>query len=402
VTSPVRSNPVVIVAGARVPQMRQNGALGQATPEELSTLVASAAMKRSRLASDSIGNVYWGGMYQTEGASPHLPRYAAAGAGLGPTVPTALVNRLCGSGLEAVVQGSRAICLRETEAALVGSTDCMTRAASLVLEAARPLRGLSTSKNPVTASTMDHLSGKSIAELAEGFAKACDIDRSSLDDFAFRSRRRASKALSQGFFDHEIIPVNGVLLDRQNSGRTELKRDQVESRWPTRQSLAKIESPYGPGGRITRGNSSSFADGAAGLVLTSRSFARRRKCFPLATIRSWAVTAAPAGDIGGALRAAMELALSKAELSIPRIDWIDIEEAFSVNCIYAIHEFSLSEERVNPFGGALALGHPPASSGLRQLLCAAHGLRHIKQRFALIALAVGGAQGMAVVIENEM
>jgi acetyl-CoA acetyltransferase family protein len=398
----VQSNPVVILAGARVPQMRQNGALGQATPEELSTLVASAAMKWSRLASGHIGNVYWGGMYQTEGASPHLPRYAAAGAGLGPTVPTALVNRLCGSGLEAVVQGSRAICLRETEAALVGSTDCMTRAASLVLEAARPLRGLSASNNPVTASTIDHLSGKSIAELAEDFAKACDIDRSSLDDFAFHSRRRASKAVSQGFFDHEIIPASGILLGSQHAGRTELIRDQVESRWPTRQSLAKIESPYGAGGRITRGNSSSFADGAVGLVLTTRSFARRRKCLPLATIRSWAVTAAPAGDIGGALRAAMKLALSRAELSVPQIDWIEIEEAFSVNCIHAIHEFSLPEERVNPFGGALALGHPPASSGLRQLLCAAHGLRHIKQRFALVALAVGGAQGMAIVIENEM
>jgi acetyl-CoA acyltransferase len=122
---------------------------------------------------------------------------------------------------------------------------------------------------------------------------------------------------------------------------------------------------------------------------------------PLATIRSWAVTAAPAGNIGGAVQAAMKLALSKADLSIIQIDWIDIEEAFSVNCVYLIHEFSLSERKVNPFGGALALGHPPASSGLRQLLSAAHGLRHLKQRFALIALAVGGAQGMAVVIENE-
>lgn len=402
----MQKNSVVILTGARIPQMRQNGPLVSATPEELASLVADSAIKRSQLAPADIGGVYWGAMYQTEGASVHLPRYAAAGAGLPPTVPTVLVNRLCGSGLEAAIQGARAILLQETEVVLAGSTDCMTRAAKLSLQNTHPLPGLSTDKDPVAASTIDDLSGKRMAELAESFAQNAGISRSALDGFVFHSRKRAVKAQRQGFFADEVIPVKGLGLPGERTGSNEVSEDQIEMRWPTRRSLASIESPFGPKGRVTRGNSSAFADGAAAIVLASRSFAnrsfaKRSNYAPLATIRSWAITAAPAADMGGAVLSAIKSALAKAEASIEQMDWIEIEEAFSANCVYAGREFALSEDRINPCGGALALGHPPATSGLRQLLCAAYGLHRTKGKLGLIALAAGGAQGMAMVIERE-
>ncbi len=407
----MRKNSVEILAGARIPQMRQNGPLVSAPPEELASLVADSAIKRSQLASADISSLYWGVMYQTEGGSVHLPRYAAARAGLPPTVPSVLVNRLCGSGLEAAIQGARAILLQETEVVLAGSTDCMTRAAKLSLQNTHPLPGLSTDKDPVAASTIDDLSGKRMAELAESFAQNAGISRSALDGFVFHSRKRAVKAQRQGFFADEVIPVKGLGLPGERTGSNEVSEDQIEMRWPTRRSLASIESPFGPKGRVTRGNSSAFADGAAAIVLASRSFAnrsfanrsfaKRSNYAPLATIRSWAITAAPAADMGGAVLSAIKSALAKAEASIEQMDWIEIEEAFSANCVYAEREFALPEDRINPCGGALALGHPPATSGLRQLLCAAYGLHRTKGKLGLIALAAGGAQGMAMVIERE-
>jgi acetyl-CoA acetyltransferase family protein len=390
------NRPVMIVSGARVPQARHNGALLEATPLELSTLVARHAVSRSGIDPQDFHAVHWGMMYQTEGNSVHLARQTAMGAGLPDVVPAMLANRLCGSGLEAVVQAARAICLEEISAALVGSVDCVSRASAINLEFKKKLPGLPADQDPVTASTLDEHSNKRMAELAECFARRSGIERGLMDSFAFESRRRAAAAQEQGLFKPEIVPVT---LESPATPLP-LRQDQIESRWPTLESLARLQSPYGVDGRITRGNSSAFADGAAALALAGPLGSGGSPRNELAVIRSWAITAAGACQAGEALVAAIHQALCRAELTAGQIDCFELEEAFAANCVYAIQTLKLPAEKVNPHGGALALGHPPATSGLRHLLHAVEGLRRNNWRFALIGLCAGASQGMAMVIEN--
>jgi acetyl-CoA acetyltransferase family protein len=390
----------MIASGVRIPQVRQNGALLNAMPLDLSTLVARHAIERSGLDPEQFNTVHWGMMYQTEGSSVHLPKQTAIAAGLPATVPATLTNRLCGSGLEAVVQGARAICLGEAEVALAGSTDCISRVAALHLKPRQKLHGVPLEEDPVMHSTLDEQSGKRMAELVECFARNCGVDRAAMDDFAFQSRQRAASAQKQGLFKKEIVDVTATTLRNDAPDVKPLNQDHIESRWPTRDSLARLDSRYGPQGRITRGNSSAFADGAAALILASPAVVNRSKQQGLAAIRSWAITAAGPCQMGEALVAALNQALSRAQISASQVECFELEEAFAANCVYATQTLSLPMEKVNLHGGALALGHPPATSGLRQLLHAAHVLRTSGGTFALIGLSAGASQAMALVLEN--
>jgi acetyl-CoA acyltransferase 2 len=394
------SVPVMIARGVRIPQTRQNGALLNAMPLDLSTLVARHAIDRSGLDPEEFDTVHWGMMYQTEGSSVHLAKQTAMAAGLPATVPAMLTNRLCGSGLEALVQGARAISMGEAEVALAGSTDCISRTASLHFKPRQKLQGISLEEDPLMHSTLDEQSGKRMAELVECFARNCSVDREEMDDFAFQSRQRAASAKKQGLFETEIVEITTSILMNDTLDAKPLKQDHIESRWPTRESLARLDSPYGPDGRITRGNSSAFADGAAALTLASPDAMNRSNQKSLAAIRSWAITAAGPCQMGEALISAIRQALSRAQISTNQIDCFELEEAFAANCVYAVKTLALPLEKVNVHGGALALGHPPATSGLRQVLRAAHVLQTSVGKFALIGLSAGASQAMALVVEN--
>jgi acetyl-CoA acyltransferase 2 len=392
------STPVVIVSGVRIPQARQNGALLNATPLDLSTLVAGHAIDSSGLHPEEFGTVHWGMMYQTEASSVHLAKQTAVAAGLPATVPATLTNRLCGSGLEALIQSARSIALGEVKVALAGSIDCISRTSTLHLKSRLKLHALN--EDPVTNSTLDEQSGKRMAELVECFARNCGIDRERMDDFAYRSRQLAADAQNKGLFDPEIVEVTAKILRNDAQDAKPLTRDHIESRWPKRESLARLDSPYGAEGRVTRGNSSAFADGAAALTLASPAVTNRLKGRTLAAIRSWAITAAGPCQMGEALVSALSQALSKAQISASQIGCFELEEAFAANCVYTVRTLSLPMEKVNMQGGALALGHPPATSGLRQVLRAAHVLRTSGCQFALIGLSAGASQAMALVLEN--
>jgi acetyl-CoA acyltransferase 2 len=394
------SVPVLIASGVRIPQARQNGPLLNAIPLDLSTLVARKAIERSGLDPEQFDSVYWGMMYQTEGSSVHLPKQTAVAAGLPATVPAVLTNRLCGSGLEALVQGARAISMGEAAVVLAGSTDCISRTATLHFKPRQKLQGISVDEDPLMHSTLDQQSGKRMAELVECFAQNCGVGREEMDDFAFQSRQRAATAKKQGLFETELAEITTAILRNNASDAKPLKQDHIESRWPTRESLARLDSPYGPDGRITRGNSSAFADGAAALTLASPETMNRSNQKALVAIRSWAITASGPCQMGEALVAAIRHALSRAQISTSQIDCFELEEAFAANCVYAVKTLALPLEKVNMHGGALALGHPPATSGLRQVLRATHILQTTAGKFALIGLSAGASQAMALVVEN--
>jgi len=391
---------VAILTGVRIPQARQNGVLFQTTPLTLSALVAREAVIRSGIAPERFGSVHWGMMYQTEGNSVHLAKHTALQAGLPGAVPAVLINRLCCSGLQTVVDGARLICLGETDVVLAGSVDCMSRSSSLSLVANRMLGTPCSGENPVMASTLDEHTGKRIAELVDCFARNHGITRREMNSFAFQSRERARMAQGEGVFKSEIVPVPFHLLSSPGSATTDLQQDQLDGRWPTCASLERLESPYGEHGRVTRGNVSTFADGAAAVVLANQAFAQKHGYRGLARIRSWAICASDAEQIGEALVSSVRLLLKRSGVAISEIDWFDFEEAFAANCVYAAKRLSLAPEKINPCGGALALGHPPATSGLRQLLCAAYALHKNGGKLALIGVSAGGSQAVSMLIER--
>jgi len=393
----LNGDPVVIVSAVRLPQARQGRAMALARPEELAALVAEAAVRGSKVPVDTFDEVFWGMMYQTEGCSVHLAKQTALAAGLPETVPAALINRLCGSGLDAVVQGARAIQAGDARAVLAGSTDTMSRTGSITLSAKHEL--LSFHSDPIMDSTIDPGSTMRMGKLADEFARSHEIERCSLDLYSFASRENTRKAQGAGLLNSGIVAVPASTL-RNPQWSSALCQDQLESRWNSISDLAGLESPYGASGRLTRGNTSAFADGAAAVTLVSKSLAHAFGCRILGTIRSAAITADTPHMMGDAMVRAIQVCIARAGISLDQIDWFELEEAFAINCVYAIRALDLPIEKVNPYGGALALGHPPATSGLRLLISATSALQQNRCQFALIALVAGGSQGMAMVIEN--
>jgi acetyl-CoA acyltransferase 2 len=364
-------------------------------------LVAQAAASRSSIPPQKISSIHWGMMYQTEGSSVYLPRHAALKAGLSPSAPAVITNRLCGSGLEAVIDAARCLLLREAEFVLSGSTDAISRASNFRLLAKTGLHDVET-EDPVTASTLDQYCGKRVAQLADGFARENDIARDDLDRFAFESRSRAANAQKRLGASAGLAPVPvpaGAGDNGARSGRL-FVQDQLEGRWPTLSSLAALPSRFGEDGRITRGNTSAFADGACALVLANEQAAAKSRCPMLARLRSWAIAASAPERTGDALVTAVTTAAEKAGISLSKVDWFEFEEAFAVYCVYAVRKLGIPKEKVNPLGGALAFGHAPASSGLRLLFSTIHGFTSRSCRFALAAVSLGAGQAMSVVLEN--
>jgi acetyl-CoA acetyltransferase family protein len=280
---------------------------------------------------------------------------------------------------------------------LAGSTDTISRTGNIKLSAKLELASFHS--DPIIDSMIDPVSTRRMGELADEFARSHEIDRCRLDLYSFASRENTRKAQAAGLLNSGLVAVPASTL-RNPQWSSALCQDQLESRWNSISDLASLESPYGASGRLTRGNTSAFADGAAAVTLTSKSLAHRFGCRILGTVRSAAITAAAPHMMGDAMVRAIQACIAKAGISLAQIDWFELEEAFAVNCVYVIRALGLSIERVNPHGGALALGHPPATSGLRLLISATSALGQKKCAFSLIALVAGGSQAMAMVIEN--
>ena len=389
---------VAIVSGALTAHVRQGGALAKATPLQLARVVAAAAVRRSAICPEQFGHVFWGLMYQCEGDSVYLARHAALSAGLPAKVPATLTNRLCGSGLEAVVQGMRCIQVGEAQVVLAGSTDAISRAATTRLYTS----GLAPSpdhNDPLHISLRDEFCGRSMAELAESFAAAHGITRAQLDTFTVVSRRRASRARDSGVFRRLLVKL--VLPAAGASAAATVATDQLEGRWPAGAPVRKQPALFGAAGRLTRANTSAFADAAGALVLAHLETARRRRWPQLGKIRAWSIVAVDPAHMGEAMAGAIAQVLSQAGLPPERVAWYEMEEAFPAYCIHAARMLHLDRSKVNAWGGALAVGHAPATSGIRLLLSTATALKKLRRRFGLAALCIGGGQGMAVLLEND-
>ena len=391
----------VIVDGVRTPIGRYGGALASVRPDDLAALVLRALLDRVGLDPADLEDVYLGCANQAGEDNRDVARMALLLAGFPVEVSGCTVNRLCGSGLEAVANAARAIAHGDGQAVVGGGVESMSRAPWVTAKADRAYprgeRILHDSAlgwrfiNP----RMEALYGTdSMGQTAENVARMFAIDRESQDRFALSSHLRAVSAQERGAFADELISVE--------TAQDLVVADECPRSDSSMERLALLKPAFAPDGTVTAGNSSPLNDGAAALLLTSGELAATKGLRPMAAIRSMAVAGVPPRVMGIGPVTATRKALGRVRLELADIDLIELNEAFAAQSLAVLQELGLSpeDERVNPNGGAIALGHPLGCSGSRILVTLVHELRRRQLRFGLATMCIGVGQGIAVVVEN--
>lgn len=392
---------VWIVEYVRTPIGRQGGALKQVRPDDMAALVIKEVVKRAGVDPIDVEEVIMGCVNQAGEDNRNVARMAVLLAGFPDHVPGVTVNRLCGSGLEAMNQAARAIALGEIDMAIAGGVESMTRA-PLVLQKPEMeyVRGNQTMWDTTLGWRMGNPNFpyplESMGETAENVAEQYQISRQDQDAFALASQQKAARAQALGIFNEEMVPV--TISDKH--GDVLVRTDEHPRPGTTLDSLTKLRPIFRKDGTVTAGNSSGINDGAAALLLVSERKGRELGLRPLARYVVSASCGVSPRVMGIGPVAATQSALRKAQLSVRDIDWIEINEAFAAQSVACIRELGLPEERVNPHGGAIALGHPLGSSGARLLGTLSRHLQRTSARYGLATLCVGVGQGVATIIER--
>jgi acetyl-CoA acyltransferase len=391
----------VIIDGVRTPVGRYGGALASVRPDDLAALVLRALVDRVGLDPGELEDVYLGCANQAGEDNRNVARMAVLLAGFPVEVGGCTVNRLCGSGLEAVADAARAISHGDGPA-MIGGVESMSRAPWVTAKPDHPYpRGERVIHDSALGwrfinPKMEELYGTdSMGQTAENVAQQFSVDRRSQDQFAFNSHRRALEAQRRGSFSDELIAVETkqgtVVADEGPRSDSTLER------------LSQLKPAFAAHGSVTAGNSSPLNDGAAVLLLTSGQFADSHGLRPMATVRSMAIAGVPPRVMGIGPVAATRKVLERARLTLADIDLIELNEAFAAQAVAVLRELGLDpeDERVNPNGGAIALGHALGCSGSRILVTLIHELRRRQLRFGLATMCIGVGQGIAMVVENQ-
>ena len=392
----------LILDAVRTPIGRYGGALSGARPDDLAARVVGAAVQRTGLEPSEVDEVFMGATNQAGEDNRNVARMAVLLAGLPVEVPGVTVNRLCASGLEAVVQASRALKLGEGSLMLAGGVESMTRAPLVGLKPDRafPRGGTNLVDTTIgwrfTNPNMTH-STEGMGETGENVAERYGISRSDQDDFALESHRRALAAAEAGRFDDELVTVD---VPQPKGDPVTVHADEGPRADTSAERLAGLKPIFREGGTVTAGNSSSINDGAACLVVGTEESAGRLGREPLARV----VSSAPAGVdpsyMGIGPVPSSRKALERAGLTMDDIDLVEINEAFASQALASARELGVDHDRLNVNGGAIALGHPLGMSGARLVGTLAWELRRRGLRYGLATMCVGVGQGLAAVIEN--
>ncbi len=394
-----------IVAALRTPIGRYGGALRDVRPDDLAAFVIRELLHRAGVDPSEVGDVILGCTNQAGEDNRNVARMAALLAGFPAEVPGCTVNRLCGSGLEAIHQAARSVMLGDAELILAGGVESMTRApfvhgkAESAFQRHPPQVFDSTIGwrfvNPRMAALGHTLS---LGETAERVAERYGIKRETQDQFALESQRRAKAAIDSGRFEAEIVavPIEGI----KGPAPEPFSKDEHPRPDTTLEKLASLKPAFKAGGTVTSGNSSGINDGAAALLLATPEAAKRHKLNPMARIMSMAVAGVDPSYMGIGPVPATQKALSRIDLTSGLLDLIELNEAFASQAIACIGELKLDPARVNVNGGAIALGHPLGASGARILTTLVHELKKRKGRYGLATMCIGVGQGIATVVES--
>ena len=412
-----------IVGAVRTPVGRHGGSLSTVRPDDLGAIVLEALMDRTGVPPSEVEDVYFGCANQAGEDNRNVARMSLLLAGFPAEVAGATVNRLCGSSLEAVAEASRAIMLGEAEVYVGGGVESMSRAPFAM---PKPIRAFPTGHTTMYDTTlgwrfvnprmeeMGHtdslgVTAENLAEerfhltaeeqKPEELADDYDISRERQDRFALGSHQKAVAAIDEKRFREEIVPVTV----KGRKGDTVVEADEGPRRDTSLEKLSKLKPAFLEGGSVTAGNSSSFNDGAAAVLLASADYARAHGLEPLAKIRSIGVAGVPPRVMGIGPVPATSKALQRSGISLDDVGLVELNEAFAAQVLAVLHEWGMDpeDERLNPNGGAIALGHPLGCSGARILTTLVHEMhRRTDVHFGLATMCIGVGQGIAMVVER--
>jgi acetyl-CoA C-acetyltransferase len=391
------SKEVIILSAARSAIGAFGGSLSDMEPAELATLVMQGAIARAGVDPGAIGNAVVGTCIPTDARYAYVSRVASLNAGLPKSSAAMQVNRLCASGLQAVVSAAQGIQLGDFEYGLGGGVEVMSRG-GYMLPALRSGARMGDAKaiDMMVAVLTDPFGVGHMGITAENLAAKWGISREEQDAFALESQRRAALAITEGRFVGQIVPVTR----KTRQGEIVFDTDEHVKPNTTLESLARMRPAFKPDGSVTAGNASGINDGAAFLVLADAAVAARAGQRPLARLVSYAVAGVPNEIMGEGPIPATKLALAKAGLRIDQIDVVESNEAFAAQALAVSRALELDPARTNPNGGAIALGHPVGCSGAFIATKAIHELQRSGGRYALVTMCIGGGQGIAVIFER--
>lgn len=386
----------VIVAAKRTAIGGFQGTLKDTSAVDLGVVATKAIL--TGLPAEDIADVIVGNVLQA-GSGMNPGRQIALGSGLPDHVPAQTINRVCGSGLQAVVSAVQGLQCGEGRLYLAGGTESMSRAPHLLPQARAGYRyGSGELVDSILSEGLtDPTLGYAMGVTAENLAEQCGITREEQDAFAFESQTRAAQALKDGVFSSEIVPVP----IKTRKGIVEFATDEHPRPDSSLEALAKLKPAFKPNGTVTAGNSSGLNDGAAMLAVTAGEYARSHGLPVLARILSYGVAGVGPAVMGLGPVAAVPIALKRAALTLEQIDLFELNEAFAAQSIAVVRKLGLDPARVNVSGGAIALGHPIGASGARVLVTLVHALKRLEKRYGVASLCIGGGMGIAIVISAE-
>jgi len=387
---------IVILSAVRTAIGTFGGALAKSTPCELGTLVAREAIARSGVALKDVGHVVFGNVIQTEPRDMYLSRVAAIESGLPDHVPAMNVNRLCGSGVQAAVSIVQAIERGDCNIALAGGAEVMSRAphAMQTVRFGQKMGDASATDMMIGALT-DPFGHGHMGVTAENVAQLHSIDRDAQDQFALESHARANRAIKEGHFNDQIVPVE---TKGPRGATTTFDTDEHVRPSAKLEDFSKLRPVFAKDGSVTAGNASGINDGAAALVFATKAAAEAQSAKPLATVIGYAHAAVDPKVMGIGPVPAVERLLSQLDMSVEDFDVIESNEAFASQACAVSKALGFPKERVNPNGGAIALGHPIGATGAILLTKTVHELQRTGGTFGLVTMCIGGGQGIAFAI----
>ncbi len=391
-------SPAVLLSACRTPIGAFGGALKDLTAPDLGAIVIREAIARASIANEAVGEVILGCVLQA-GAGMNVARQAAIKAGLSYEVPAETINRVCGSGLTAVVHAVEGVRAGFVDVIVAGGTESMSNAPYL-LKGAR--WGYRMGHGEVVDSMLAEglscaIEGCHMGNTAEAVAAKYGIDRAAQDVFAAESQQRAERAVQSGAFAEEIVAVE---VPQKKGAAVRVDKDEYPRPGTTRERLAALKPAFQKDGTVTAGNASGINDGAAALVVATEAWASKQGAKPLGRVLGYATVGVEPKYMGMGPVPAVTRAVERAGLTLDQIDVFELNEAFAAQAVAVVRELGIDPARVNVHGGAIALGHPIGASGARVLTTLLYALRNKQGRYGVASLCVGGGMGVAMVVER--
>jgi acetyl-CoA C-acetyltransferase len=388
---------VVVASGVRTAVGRFGGALKDIPPTDLGAKVVEEAVRRSGVDPAHVGHTVFANVIHTDVHDMYMARVVSVNGGLPVETPALTVNRLCGSGLQAIVSAAQMVALGDCDAAVAGGTENMSRGAYWV-PGARWGERMGDGKliDATVGALTDPFEDCHMGITAENVSEQWGVSREDQDAFAVQSHQRAAKAQQEGYFDSQILPIEV----RKRKETVTFDTDEHVRANASMDAMAKLRPAFKGDGNVTAGNAAGVNDGAAAVVLMERGFAESNGHTPMARLVSYGFAGVDPSIMGVGPIGAIRQALDRADLKVDDMDTIELNEAFAAQAIAVMRDLSLPEDRTNPNGSGISLGHPIGATGAVLTVKALHELERIDGRYGLVTMCIGGGQGIAAIFER--